>query len=155
MPTWQQLQLAWVYSFLEPNDQLKDQALAKASELLKAQEFAADLAGNETFAHQKLMYFALSGDATETRHWMEEHKRRVREESKGDVSQEAENLWEHGWALAVAGLEDEAVQQLETMLDQPGGHRFPFVDGFPAIDAIRDHPGYKVLRERFGDESEN
>jgi len=150
-PVWQQLNLAWTYRSLEPNEQLYDHALAAAAELLRAHELDGDLADSETFAGQKLMYFALKGDALETRHWIEEHKRRFREQLKGDVFQESRYRWWYAWSLAVAGLNDEAVQQLKVMFENPGGHRFPFVDGFPVIDAIRDNPGYIDLRERFGE----
>jgi hypothetical protein len=47
-------------------------------------------------------------------------------------------------------LHEEAIAELRTMLEQPGGHRFPYFDGLPVFDGIRDHPDYVELRQRFG-----
>jgi len=52
--------------------------------------------------------------------------------------------------LACVGAYDEAVEELRVMFEQPGGHRFPYVDGAAPFDSLEDHPGYKELRLRFG-----
>jgi len=149
IPVWQQLNLASVYRFLEPDEPRFDQALAAAAELLEAQAQDADLAENMMFASQKSLYFAFMGDQPETLRWIEEHRRRFTAQSKGDKFNGANNLWSYAWYLTVAGLDDEAVGQLKIMLENPGGYLFPFVDKDPVIDLIRDHPGYQALRERF------
>ena len=103
------------------------------------------------FAALNYTYHSMKGDAEETRGWIEEHKRRHRSEHKGDIAEEARNHFSYARSFAEAGLRDEAVEELRIMLEEPGGHRFPYVDGNPSFDVLRDHPGYVALRERFGD----
>jgi len=154
IPVWQQLNLASVYRFLEPDESRFNQALAAAAKLLETQGQDADLAESLDFALQKSLYFAFVGDQPQTLHWIEEHRRRFREQSGGDMFDGANNLWWYTWYLTVAGLDDEAVEQLKIMLETPGGYLFPFVDKEPVIDLIRDNPGYQALRERFGNNPE-
>jgi hypothetical protein len=37
------------------------------------------------------------------------------------------------------------------MFEQPGGHRFRYMDTFPEFDGLKDNPAYVELRERFRD----
>ncbi len=150
-PIWQQLNLAFVYRHLESNEALAGRALGRAAELLELYENDADLAQGEIDAHLNYIFHAMKGDAAETRGWIEEHKRRYRREYKGDIAEESNMHIYYAWSFADAGLHDEAVKELRIMLEKPGGHRFPYVDGDPGFDVLRDHPGYVALRERFGD----
>ena len=154
IPIEQQLNLASVYRFLEPDKSQFDQALATTAELLKANAQDADLAESQDFAFQKSLYFAFMGNQPQVLHWLEEHRRRFKEQSNGDMFLEATNLWRYAWTLTIAGLYDEAAKQLKIMLENPGGYPFPYVDEDPVIDLIRDFPSYKALRERFGDKPE-
>ncbi len=93
----------------------------------------------------------MRGDGEATRRWVEEHRQRFRKEYKGDRAAEAHNHFFYAFNLAVAGLHDEAIAELRVMFEEPGGFGFRFVDAFPDFDAMRDHPGYIELRERFGE----
>jgi len=53
--------------------------------------------------------------------------------------------------LATVGLHEEAIRQLQTMLEEPGGWGLRFVDAWPAFDLLKDHPECIALRERFAD----
>jgi TolB-like protein len=150
-PIWQQLVFAVVYRHLEPNEELAGRALGRAAELLESYKNDAALAQGEGFAALNSAYHSMKGDAAETRSWIEEHKRQYRSEYKGDLAEEAHNHIFYARSFAEAGLHDEAVEELRIMLEEPGGHRFPYVDGDPGFDVLRDHPGYVALRERFGD----
>ena len=72
-------------------------------------------------------------------------------ETKGDVYARSFNPWAYAAFLADVGLHDEAIRELKTMLEGPGGRRFPFIDATPSFDVLEDHRGYIELRERFGD----
>ncbi len=96
-------------------------------------------------------YHSMRGDAAATRHWVEEHRQRFRKEDKGDRADEAFNHFIYAFFLAVAGLHDEAIAELRVMFEEPGGLGFRYVDAFPVFDALRDHPGYIELRERFAE----
>ena len=145
------MNFAAVYRHLEPNEELAGRALGRAAELLESYKKDAALAQGETFAALNFYYHSMKGDAAETRGWIEEHKLRYRSEYKGDIAAEANNHIYYAGSFARVGLRDEAVEELRIMLEEPGGHRFPYVDGDPGFDVLRDHPGYVALRERFGD----
>lgn len=154
-PIWRQIELALVYIRLQPNKGLAEQALDKAAELLDEYGADAELAQRAAFADMKAYYYSLLGDAAETRHWIEEHKLRYRRIYKGDVAEEANNRFDYAWFFACAGLQDEAVEELRIMLEQPGGHRLPYVDGPPLSDILGDNPAYIALRERFSNQKED
>jgi len=101
-------------------------------------------------AGQMAHYSCLRGDAPATRQWIDEHRRRFRESAKGDIPEERRSRFHYAFALACVGAYDEAVEELRVMFEQPGGHRFPYVDGAAPFDSLEDHPGYKELRLRFG-----
>ena len=103
------------------------------------------------FAWAMSWYHSMRGDAAATRHWVEEDRKRFRKEDKGDRSDEANNHLGYAFDLAGAGLHDEAIAELRVMFEEPGGFGFRYVHAFPVFDALRDHPGYIELRERFGD----
>ena len=93
----------------------------------------------------------MRGDGEATRRWVEEHRQRFRKEDKGDRSAEADIHRNYALNLSHAGLHDEAIAELRLMFEEPGGSGFRYVDAYPAFDALKDHPGYIELRERFGD----
>jgi TolB-like protein len=148
-PIWQQLNRAAIYRYLEPDEALAARALAKAAELLD-DATATEMAQAPTYAALKANYHCLNGDVAETREWIEEHKRRYREEFKGDVFEEANSRFNYAWAYACAGLHEEAIEELRVMLEEPGGHRFPYFDGAAPFDELENYPAYIALRERFG-----
>ena len=63
-------------------------------------------------------------DSEETRHWVEETKRRVREETHGDRDVEATRHLYDASSLADAGLHKEAIEELRVMFEEPGGNGF-------------------------------
>ena len=154
VPIWQQLELASVYIRLQPNEDLAVHALDKAAKLLD--EYGADeeLAQRAVFALMTAHYYSLMGNTDETRRWIEELKQRYRRDFKGDVAEEANNRFDYAWIYACAGMQDEAIEELRIMLEQAGGHRFPYVDGPPLSDILGDNPAYIELRERFGNRKE-
>ena len=58
-----------------------------------------------------------------------------------------------GYALNLARVElhEEAIAELRVMFEEPGGHGFRYVDAWPEFDALKNHPGYIELRQRFED----
>jgi len=102
----------------------------------------------EAYAGARAWYNAMRGDADETRDWVEEHRRRFRQEQKGDKAEETYNHLGYARNLASVGLREEAIAELRVMLEEPGGHRFPFVDADPVFDSLKDHPDYIELRQR-------
>ncbi len=105
----------------------------------------------EEYARAMSWYHSMRGDGEATRRWVEEHRQRFRKENKGDRALEANNHLIYAFNLAGAGLHDEAIAELRVMFEEPGGLGFRYVDANPAFDALRDHPGYIELRERFGE----
>jgi TolB-like protein len=103
-----------------------------------------------SYAWAMLNQNAMRGNAEATRHWVEETKPRRRVESKGDLRAEAIDHWFYARAFAQSGLLEDAIEELREMFENPGGHRFRYVDGFPVFDVLKDHPGYIELRDRFG-----
>jgi len=147
---YRQLNLVDFYTWLEPNPVEARAALARAGELIDEFEKDETIARSADFAGLKESYAAESGRADEVRHWVEEHRRRYRVEQKGDLLDEPMNHYSYAWDFVLVGLYDEAVEELRLMLERPGGRRFPFVDGTPVFDVLKDRPDYVALRERFG-----
>jgi TolB-like protein len=116
-------------------------------------ELAADEEVAQSAAYAQLMFIraARKGDAAATRSWIERHRQRADDELKGDAYARSFNPWMYAAFLADVGLHDDAIRELKTTLEQPGGRRFPFIDATPSFDVLKDHPGYIELRERFGD----
>lgn len=148
---WKPLNRASIYRHLEPDETRLAIEIEDAASMLEALEGDSDDAQNAQIASQKFWLHALKGDAEETRRWIGEHKRRFSRQAKGDVFQERTHLLNYAQAFVGAGLAPEAIAELRAMLEAPGGHRFPLVDLLPEFDALKDHPGYAELRERFGD----
>jgi TolB-like protein len=116
-------------------------------------ELAADEEVAQSAAYAQLMFIraARTGDAAATRSWIERHRQRADDELKGDAYARSFNPWMYAAFMADVGLHDDAIRELKTTLEQPGGRRFPFIDATPSFDVLKDHPGYVELRERFGD----
>ena len=142
--------LSWVLWLLDRDDE-SVAVLDDVAESLQAMETNGDRAGSAGYASMRAWYHSMREDAEATLHWNAEYKRRFREESKGDRMREAFNHWNSAWALARAGLHDEAIEELRVMFEGPGGHGFRYVDGAPVLDVLEEHPEYAKLRERFGD----
>jgi TolB-like protein len=103
------------------------------------------------YADAMIWYYSLRRDAHSTRRWIEESRRRTRDEFKGDRFFESiKHLWYAG-GLADAGLQEEAIAELRVMFEEPGGYGFRYVDALPVFDALEDHSGYIELRQRYGD----
>ena len=109
-----------------------------------------DVAESAAYAQLMLQQMAAEGDAAATRSWIERHRLRADDERKGDAYFGSFFPWAYASYLADVGLHDEAIRELETMLEGPGGRRFPFIDATPSFDVLKDHRGYIELRERFG-----
>lgn len=150
-PLWYPLNNAYVFRFLGENEDLADMALKTAAEGLEAVEQNAEpFQKSADFAAMKSWYFSLRGDAEAVEHWNEEHKKRFREELKGDMYLESLIHIDYASTLATVGLPDEAIEELRSMLEEPGGHRFPYIDGFPEFEALQEHPDYRKLRDQYG-----
>lgn len=147
---WQQLNLAALYVVIEPNETLSGRALGSVAELLNTYDNNPLFAQGSQFAFLKAYYHSMTRDAAKTREWIEEHKRRFREEEKNDIAQEALNRYNYAWFYTLAGLLNEAVEELRIMLVEPGGHRFLFIDSDPTFDILGNHAGYIALLEKFG-----
>ena len=97
---------------------------------------------------------ALNGDAPETLRWLKEWEKRF---SNSEVANDrwfvANNHFYDALTLATTGLNKEAIAELRTMLEEPGGFSFIYVDPWPQFDGLRNDPGYAELRERFGPKS--
>ena len=145
-----QLFLSWVLWLLD-RDEESAAVLDTVAESLQAIEATGDGAGSAGYASMMAWYHSMREDAEATRHWNAEHKRRFREESKGDRMREASNHWSYAWTLTRAGLHDEAIEELRVMFEGPGGYGFRYIDADPGLDALKEHPEYARLRERFGD----
>jgi TolB-like protein/cytochrome c-type biogenesis protein CcmH/NrfG len=125
--------------------------LDAVAESLVAAKTEGDYIGIESYAWVMASYNAMRGDTTATRDWVAEHKRRFRVERKGDRVEESTNHEGYARIFAVAGLHDEAIEELKVMFEEPGGRGFRYVDAQPSFDALKDHPDYAELRVRFGD----
>jgi len=106
---------------------------------------SADVAVATTWLH------ALKGDQQGTRHWAEVWRVRSHDETKGDRYTESEGHFYRASAYAMAGLYDAAVNELQIMLEEPGGKGFQFVELWPDFDPMRAHPGYVALQDRYRD----
>ena len=127
------------------------QWLARMDQRLAEAAVDENIEASEEFAFAKVLRLGYDDDVEALRYWIGEHERRFQAEFKGDRYFAAFHPWIYAWAFAKAGLYDEAVDELRTMLEPPAGHRFPWIDATPAFDDLKDHPGYIELRERFGD----
>jgi TolB-like protein/Flp pilus assembly protein TadD len=145
-----QLWRSWVLRLLDRDDE-STAVLDDVAESLAAVEIEGDHLGSAGCALVTSWYHAMRGDAEATQHWIAEHKRRFREESKGDRMREAYNHFDYAFNLTHAGLYDAAIGELRVMFEEPGGRGFLYVDARPAFDVLKDHPDYAKLRERFGD----
>ena len=71
-------------------------------------------------------------------------------ETKNDIYTDSITKFYTASILTLAGLNEEALQTLKTMLENPGGRNFQYIEVWPAFDTLRDDPVYIELRERFG-----
>jgi TolB-like protein len=150
-PIWQQLNQYVAYTFVTHDADLAEQALDRAGELLEAYGAEPDQAASTDFSNMKRVYHSARGDAAATRRWVEEHRSRVHNQTKGDVMLAADDRLWYAFELSQVGLYDDAVAELRTMLEGPGGFRFPFADVVLVFEGLQNHPGYAALREQFGE----
>ena len=113
-------------------------------------EIEARLPQSRLAATALYMYHSLRGDPAATRHWVEVHREKEARETKGDRYVIALQSFEYAEALANAGLDDEAIAELRTMLEAPGGRSFVMVDAHPAFERLKGSPGYESLRAAYG-----
>jgi TolB-like protein/Flp pilus assembly protein TadD len=149
-PLVSQLWRSWMLRLLGRDDESAG-VLDAVAESLAAGEVKGDHLDSAGYAWVMSLYHSMRGDAEATQHWIAEHKRRFREESKGDRMREAFNHFDYALFLTHAGLYDAAIGELRVMFEEPGGRGFRYVDARPAFDVLKDHPDYAELRERFGD----
>jgi TolB-like protein len=149
-PFWQQWNQALVYSRLESDADRAELALARAGRILNEHEIDPALERRAEFAEMKFSYHALDGDLAETRGWIDEHRHRLKVQLNRDIFEESRFHSVYAWCFALAGAYDEAIEELRMMLEEGGGHRFPFVKGAIPFDALEGHPAFVQLEERFG-----
>jgi len=149
-PIFRELNRAVVFRYLSLDESAALDAIEAAGLLFPEVGLDVDAERSEVYAGARFFLYSMMGEVDLTRHWIAEHIRRYREEYKGDLAEEAKNRYSYAASYASVGLYDEAVKELRLMLEEPGGHRFPYIDGFPEFDVLDDHPGYTDLRERFG-----
>jgi len=145
-----QLNTAQVSRYLLHDDESVTNALDRAESLLKELESNPEQEKSSNFAFATAYLYSLRGDASGALNWLHQANQRFEAETKGDVAEIARNRFGSAVVLTQAGLHDEAVEELRIMLEEPGGYRFPLVDGFPVFAALESHPGYLALRQRFG-----
>jgi tetratricopeptide (TPR) repeat protein len=149
-PIFDQMHRSWVLRLMG-RDEEAAAALENAAGQLAATDAKGDHVDSADYALAREIFHGMSGDAAATRQWVEEHKRRVTEQSKGDRLRASMNHLGYAADLANAGLYEAAIEELEVMFKEPGGRGFRLVDSLPVFDLLKDHPGYIELRERFGD----
>ena len=126
-------------------------ALDTVAEALAALEQESIHNRDAAYAGAKAWYYSMRDDAEATLRWIEESRRRTRDETKGDRYVESTTHTPFAGMLADAGLHEEAIEELRVMFEAPGGHGFRYVDALPVFDILEDHPGYIELRQRYGD----
>ena len=70
-------------------------------------------------------------------------------ERKIDRYFESTNRAIYAGVFARVGLASEAIAELRTMLEEPGGNGFRFIDQHPVFDSLKDNPAYEALREKY------
>ncbi len=103
------------------------------------------------FATVNGLYHALEGNAEEVRYWLEESDRRMIEQTKGDSSLAAAQIWRKANMLVMAGAFDEGLELLKEMVDTPGADRMPFINLLEEFDAIRHRDEFIALLKRQSD----
>jgi hypothetical protein len=152
---WDELGTAQLSRYVLQDEEAVALALDRAEILLAEMGANPEEESHHTFAHQTAFLYSLRGDAIKSTDWLELSERRFEAETKGDTAERSKNRMGHAIILTQAGLYDEAVEQLRIMLEEPGGYRFPVVDGIPIFEALENHPGYIALRDQFSSSESN
>jgi len=147
---WDELNTAQVQSLLLGDEAGSSLTLDRAADMLNRIGNDKRESESDYFAWTNGFYHSLRGEKEQTRYWIDQARTRFRARTKGDLAEEAVNRFDFATAYARAGMLDEAVAELRTMLEEPGGHRFPYIDGWPLFEVLQNHPGFIELRERFG-----
>jgi TolB-like protein len=147
---WDELNTAQVSRYLLGDEDSVAIALNRAETLLQEFKSKPKQEKSSNFALTSAYFHSLKGDAQAAADWLVRYVQRYEVESKGDVAEISSNRLASALVLAQAGLHDEAVEELRTMLEEPGGYRFPVVDGLPIFEVLETHPEYAALRKRFG-----
>lgn len=108
---------------------------------------AAD--GDPWYPLTKSRYYSLRGDVAQTLRWIDEDRRRAREGQGLQVAEQQAASLVRAINFTNVGLHDEALEELQAMLERSGGFTFRFVDAMPFFDPLRDLHGYQLLRERY------
>ena len=80
---------AEIFRYLARDETAAEEAIEAAESLFAEAEFDADLKNSEQYANARFYLHSMKGEADSTRQWVGEHKRRYREEFKGDLAEEA------------------------------------------------------------------
>jgi len=147
---YRQLRRATGLQFLNPDGEAYREAMYQAESELALLARDPQLLESAAYAEGRIRYHAINGDADDVLFWINEHKRRFHSEFKGDALQEGHYHLYYAMNLADAGLLDDSVAELRTMLEQPGGHRFPYIHVWPVFDDLASHPGFEELRQQYG-----
>jgi len=145
-----QLNAAQVSRYLLRDERSVTSALDHAESLLEELETNPEDEKSSNFAFATAFLYSFRSDASGASSWLQLANQRFDAESKHDLANIAMNRFGSAIVLAQAGMYDGAVEELRIMLEEPGGYRFPLVDGYPVFEALESHPGYIALRERFG-----
>lgn len=145
-----ELNTAQVKRYLLRDEDSVALALSRAETLLQEFKSKPKQAKSSNFAFSSAYFHSLTGDVQAAADWLVRYVQRYEVESKGDVAEISSNRLASALVFAQAGLHDEAVEELRTMLEEPGGYRFPVVDGIPIFEVLETHPEYAALRKRFG-----
>ena len=95
-------------------------------------------------------YHSLRGDTKQTRRWIQQAKRRVIDEWRGDRGRPGYTHLNFAIAFMNAGLYEESFSELAEELENPGGFSLRFIDKI-LPDSFRMRPKYRALHSRFGD----
>jgi len=127
-----------------------EQVLAETESMLEDLAHDEAQAGTRMYASAMSYVAALRGDKPAVLRWSSEHRRRLEIEHKGDKAMEVAMYRYFAETYALAGLDDEAIREIELAVTSPGGDQFALLDLLPAFDGLRDHPEYVKLKQRYG-----
>lgn len=149
-PFWQQMFYWEIHTHLQPDARLAADALDQAGRYLETSATASGSPGDNQQATMALYYHAARGEVEKTLDWIDRLGRIRQREMKGDLLALQIYRAEAALSLARVGLQDEAVAEMKTLLEEPGPFRFPLLQSLPDFDVLRDHPEYMKLRDTYG-----
>jgi TolB-like protein/Tfp pilus assembly protein PilF len=127
------------------------EVLRQASEELASLEMKGLADKDELYPLTKAFYYAMAGDQEATLEWIQTVERKFSDKEHNIPGMESEFLFDRAFILAIAGLQDEAINNLRKVFElNQYGYTFQFVDSLPKFDSLHDNPSYIALREKYG-----